>query len=384
VTETTTSAVTTTVPTTTTAPPTTVNPDPDPKANLARATSLANTGQTLLAQGRLGQAEARFREAQAVTETKVATAGLQEVARRRREYQRLWQTGERNVRDKDYAAARTSYSAAKDLDSESFVTDGGAGRLSEIEKQITAAETVKTKMAEEAKLAEAARGESRRLVNAGRELAKQGRYDDAEASYADALKHDKDNADAARALNNSLQYRQAKATGESNAQSNDPQTLRDRAQALENARKIDGARFASDSLGKILDDINRRLAPPAVTPGPPKPVDEKPAIQARLEAFARAISTDGNPGKDNGVARTIWPTASPYFNRETQYQHFEFTNLEFLATPAGSGRQVVLCTQIQRYGPDATRLRTPISERVEIVFEKKSGTWFIVTLRTLK
>jgi tRNA A-37 threonylcarbamoyl transferase component Bud32/tetratricopeptide (TPR) repeat protein len=372
-------------PTPTATPTVTPTPTPTPPDDrerqkaLARAAEFTDSGNRLLREGKLAEAAEAFRQAQVIVITPETTAGLDQIDRRRREFQQAWQNAEQSVKAGDLNAALSSYQTARQLDPESYQKQDGSNRVKAIQGQMSEAERRKAQQEEaerKRKAAEAARIESISLLGQGRDLARKGQYDEAEGMYRKAQAVDPNNADAADALQSSLNYRKLRADAEALRKAGDVAAAR---QALNELRKLDGERFRDDGLDKVLAALSAPPPTPTVKLTPTPPPDERPQIWLVIQAFARSVSTETNPRKDMGLVRQIWAGAPNYFDK-VDTQKVEFSAPEYsIQTPT---RVSVICQQLQQWTSRGSR--QPDSRgRVRIELEKRGATWVIISLRAI-
>lgn len=115
-----------------------------------------------------------------------------------------------------------------------------------------------------AQMAAASRMRSQQLLRSGRDLAAQHKYADADAQYQAAVDADKSNTEAADQLENVRSYAKLVSDGKTLF----VQGKFDEARApLRDAESLDSARFTDEGLDRTLADIERRLARP-VAPAP--------------------------------------------------------------------------------------------------------------------
>lgn len=282
------------------------------------ARNLAAEGQRLVTAGKLGDARAKFQAAQAqLAGSKEAADGLADIQRREREYTASKDRADQLSKGGNLAAARDELVKARDLHPEWFERDRLASSIANIDKMLGSQALVDAarKAFDERRWADAASAaasalqsdpgnrdiaslrsaaESRLALDAARGLAASGRYNEADAKYSEAVAKDASNKDATDALAGSRRYADLVAQGRKLAQGSDQGGAK---KVLDEARQIDGARFAREGLTALLSDVK------PTAPAPPPP-DAPAALQRRSpEDLAR----EGLIALFNGAPRQAIP-----------------------------------------------------------------------------
>ena len=251
---------------------------PDPRV---QAASLVKDGNALVSQGKLAQAQTDFQEAlKLAAQTPGAQDGLSAITARRAQYDSAKKAAATARQSGQTADAVTNLQKAKAADPEQYAVDQLDAQLQAVTREGAALRMAK----------------SGNLLNAGRELARQHLYTDAEAKYQEAVDADATNAAAADALRRSQAYDTSVRDGRAMFAQANWQGARVQ---LADAQSLDADRFKADGLESTLAEIGRReagpgrLTAPSAGPAaaPPAPV-VRPPLHDALVAFLDGQITD--------------------------------------------------------------------------------------------
>jgi tetratricopeptide (TPR) repeat protein len=253
---------------------------PDPRV---QAAELVKQGNTLLGQGKPMEAQKSFQDAQKLApQAPGVQEGLVAVANRGK-YEQLKNDAAQDRHAGKPADAITKYGQARTADPQQYAADHLDQQLQLAENDLSA---VLQRNDASARVLAVASGAN--LLNAGRELARQHRYAEADAKFQAATETDPANHEAADALTKSREYAKLVATGRTLATQG---TLDGARASLQDAKSLDPDRFQSEGLDAALADVNRRLAPaPAKPGGPPASASPAPVATAPVGSAPAASS----------------------------------------------------------------------------------------------
>jgi tetratricopeptide (TPR) repeat protein len=209
------------------------------------ALQLVDEGRKALNDSLTG-AKGKFQQAdQAFAGLKDTADGLAEVKRREDQYAQLKTGAEQDITGSNWSAALAKLNQAKGANPEGFTADNLVARVNFVNTRQNARVTTppvnnQTALADDA----------RKFVDAGRLLASQGKYTEADASYASALQKDPNNVDAKTALDASKSY--ASLVKDGRSLKDKKGSAGDARKRFEDARTLDSQRFDRDGLGPIL------------------------------------------------------------------------------------------------------------------------------------
>ena len=221
---------------------------------------LTDEARALVQNGRFKDAAAKLRQADQTLPGQKPVGDLQaEIKKREEDYQRLKAEGQAAFSGKNYSSAREKFDQARQAHPEQFDADNLVARLSEAS---TLANTS----------GRAGRGpdivvpdggtktpaitpgvtEGRRIADMAKQLVAQGKYVEADAAYASALKADAKNQEAIDAIEKTQRF---KALRDQGLQLNKAKKVAAAQKALTDARGVDAARFAREGLASTLDAL---------------------------------------------------------------------------------------------------------------------------------
>jgi tetratricopeptide (TPR) repeat protein len=204
----------------------------------ARAIQLADEGGQLLRAGKLNQAKASFQQAEQVAPgQKPAQDGLAEIKRREDDFRRLKAGAESDAANRNLAAASDKLEQARTAHPELFVAENLASRLTTFSQQLDAEKGV---------------AEGKRLLEQAARLASQGKYAEADAGYAAALRANPKDQGAASAQKRSERFVALTREG---SQLEKQRNLVVAQQRFVEARALDATRFEREGLTAVLDRL---------------------------------------------------------------------------------------------------------------------------------
>ena len=215
------------------------------------ALQLADEGRQSLGES-ASAARGKFQQAdQVFPGLKETSDGLAELRRRDDQYAQLKSGAEQDISANTTASLRTALAKldqAKAAQPEQFTTDNLVARVNFVNGRLNA--PIVPAPVVQGGSVPAPADPSKGLLDAGRLLASQGKYTEAEASYSGALQRNPSNLDAKAALDASRKYA---------ALVNEGRSLKDKRgsapaarKSFEDARTLDSQRFERDALGPVL------------------------------------------------------------------------------------------------------------------------------------
>jgi tetratricopeptide (TPR) repeat protein len=214
----------------------------------AYAVQVAEEGRQLLQTGKLNQAKADFQQAEQLAPgQKPAQDGLAEIKRREDDFQRLKAGAESDERSQNFAAARDKLEQARTAHPELFTAENLASRLTVVSQPIPPVPRNSTPLE-----AEKAVADGRRLLEQAVQLANQGKYAQADAGYAAALRANPKDQEAASALEKSRRF---VALTKEGSQLEKERNLAVAQQRFVEARAVDARRFERERLTAVLDRL---------------------------------------------------------------------------------------------------------------------------------
>jgi hypothetical protein len=224
------------------------------------AGQLIDEARTLVQNGRLRDAAARLRQADQTLPGQKPVGDLQaEIKKREEDYQRLKTEGQAAFSGKNYAAARDKFDQARQAHPEQFDADNLVARLSEASTLANTAgragrgpDIVVPDGGPKAPAIPPGVTEGRRIADLARRLIEQGKYAEADAAYASALKADAKNQEAVEALEKAKRF---KASRDQGLQLSKAKKAAAAQKALIDARNVDAGRFAREGLASTLDAL---------------------------------------------------------------------------------------------------------------------------------
>jgi tetratricopeptide (TPR) repeat protein len=269
---------------------------PDPRA---QAAELVKQGNTLLAQGKPTEAQKSFQDAQKLApQAPGVQEGLGAVANRLK-YEQLKSDAAQDRRSGRPADAITKYGLARSADPQQYAADHLDQQLQLAENDLSA-----VLQRNDASARVLAVANSVNLLNAGRDLARQHRYADADAKFQAAVDADRTNHEAADALAKSQEFEKLVLAGRTFAAQGTLDTARG---SLQDAKTLDPDRFQSEGLESTLADVNRRLAP-----APAKSVGSAAAPSSAPVAWAPVASASVAPASASAARQPIYDALVAY------------------------------------------------------------------------
>lgn len=254
------------------------------------ATQLADEARALAGAQKYNEAKAKLQLAdQTLPNQKAVSDALADIKRREDDYQQLKTQAAADQNARNYAAAKDKYEQARNRHAELFASDNLAARINELNGLIARAGRADGARADagttDAGRANAGGGDTTRTVDtraadianlsrSAKEYLAQGKYADADATYASVLKLDPKNKEAADAITKSNRFRELRDRSAQMARANNTTGAQ---QALVEARALDPSRFTREKLADSLD----KLTPPQ--PSGPDPA--RAALQQALTAL---------------------------------------------------------------------------------------------------
>jgi hypothetical protein len=236
------------------------------------AGQLYDEGRALVRNAKYADAKAKFQRAdQTLPGQKPVTDALAEIKKREDEYQRLKTAAQADQNARNYSAARDKLEQARTQHPEQFAADNLAARLAEVTNlatagrrggpgnanntTVTAGNTSTTGGGANTGL-DPKVAEGQRLAKSAKDFIAQGKYADADAAYAAALKSDPKNQEAADAVTRSARF---KALRDRSAQLSTSRNAAAAQQALVDARNLDASRFEREGLTSVLDKLTKSM-----------------------------------------------------------------------------------------------------------------------------
>jgi hypothetical protein len=236
------------------------------------AGQLFDEGRALQQNAKYNDAKAKFQLAdQTLPGQKPVTDALADIKKREDEYQRLKAAALADQNARNYSSARDKLEQARTQHPEQFAAENLAARLTEVTTlasgrgpggntggsntggTTTGTGTV-TNTAVDPKVVE-----GQRLAKSAKDFVAQGKYAEADAAYASALKSDPKNQEAVAALAKATRFRELR---DRSAQLSKSKNVAGAQQALVDARTLDPERFTREGLAAVL----AKLTPPSADP----------------------------------------------------------------------------------------------------------------------
>jgi hypothetical protein len=255
------------------------------------AGQLWDEGRQLLQQNKLNEAKAKLTLAdQTLGGQKATTDLLADIKRREDDYQRLKSGAQNDTNQKNYSSARDKYQQAQTAHPELFAADNLSARLTEVIAlgrggggrpgggDPGGGGTPGGGGARGGGIVDPKVADGQRLALRAKELVAQGKYAEADTTYASALQSDPKNQDAVDAVNKATKF---KALRDQSAKMARSKNVPGAQQALVEARTLDPERFTTEGLAAVLAKL---------TPTPENPA--RAALQSGLLALLKGRAAE--------------------------------------------------------------------------------------------
>jgi len=234
------------------------------------AGQLTDEARASISASRFKDALAKLQQAdQVLPGQKPVTDLLAELKKREDDYQRLKTEGQAAFSSRNYSSARDKFEQARTAHPEQFASDNlgarlteastlastgprgagggstGAGSANNTGNASTATNTVDPRVVE-----------GRRFADRAKQLITQGKYADADAAYASALKVDAKNQEALDAVEKAKKFKGLRDQG---LQLNKAKNAAGAQKVLGEARNLDAARFEREGLTSTLDALTKSI-----------------------------------------------------------------------------------------------------------------------------
>jgi tetratricopeptide (TPR) repeat protein len=234
---------------------------------------LFDEGRALAQSAKYNDAKAKFQLAdQTLPGQKPVTDALADLKKREDEYQRLKTAAQADQNARNYASARDKLEQARTQHPEQFIADNLGARLTEVTalasgggrgdntgSRNTGGNNTGNRGGGDVVGPDPTVVEGQRLARSAKAYITQGKYGEADAAYAAALKSDPKNQEALDALAKANRF---KALRDRSAQLSKSKNAAGAQQALADARTLDPERFTREGLAAILE----KLTPPSADP----------------------------------------------------------------------------------------------------------------------
>jgi len=238
------------------------------------AGQLWDEGRQLLQQGKVNDAKTRLAESDKQLPGQKATADLlAEIKKREDDYARLKRESQADEQARNFSSARDKLQQARSQLPEQFVAENLGAKITELEGKIRISPPQPPRG--DSKVLEA-----QRQVLRAKELIAQGKYAEADKTYASALESDPKNREAADAAEKATKF---KALRDQSARLERSKNKPGALQALTEARTLDPERFTTERLGERID----ALTPKAVGVDP-----ARVALQSGLLALLNGKASE--------------------------------------------------------------------------------------------
>jgi hypothetical protein len=237
------------------------------------AGQLFDEGRALAQNAKYNDAKAKFQLAdQTLPGQKPVTDALADLKKREDEYQRLKAAAQADQNAKNYSSARDKLEQARAQHPEQFASDNLVARLTEVTNLATAGRRGGGSAPGGGNTPGGGSGpggggsgldpkivDGQRLAKSARDFLTQGKYAEADAAYASALKSDPKNQEAADAVEKANKFKELR---DRSAQMSKSKNVAGAQQALADARTLDPDRFTREGLAAVLE----KLTPPSADP----------------------------------------------------------------------------------------------------------------------